>query len=60
MSSEIDDEYHPDHLQDIGQIAIQTAIPPGEVCRGPNGVSRVGRSLILNDLIIQTNEARNG
>ena len=47
------DECPPDNLQDLGQIAIQAAIPAGEVFRGPNGLSRPGRSLILKDLMLQ-------
>ena len=54
------DECPPDNLQDLGQIVIQAAILAGEAFRGPNGVSRPGRSLILKKLIIQRNEARDG
>ena len=54
------DECPPDNLQDLGKITIQAAILAGEAFRGPNGVSRPGRSLILNDLMLERKEARDG
>ena len=52
------DECPPDNLHELGQIVIQAAIPAGETFRGPNGVSRPGRSLILKALMLQRKEAR--
>ena len=52
------DEYLPDNLQDLGQIAMRTTMLAGEVFPLSNEVSQPGRSLILKNLTFEIKDAR--